>query len=96
MAWLRRAYGLFSRNYKKKIQKLYIIHPTTFTPAALSTEGLFRISGGEGTMRQLRHDLEAGQDVKWTACSVHDAAGVLKQFVRELRITAIPPSVTTA
>jgi hypothetical protein len=30
-AWLRKAYSLFSRNYKKNVQKLYIIHPTTFT-----------------------------------------------------------------
>lgn len=30
-SWLRRAYSLFSRKYKKHIQKLYIIHPTTFT-----------------------------------------------------------------
>lgn len=35
VAWMRKAYGLFNRNYKKHIQKLYIIHPTTFTRIAL-------------------------------------------------------------
>jgi hypothetical protein len=34
-AWLRRAYSLFSRKYKKHIQKLYIIHPTSFTKLIL-------------------------------------------------------------
>ena len=200
VAWLRRAYGLFSRNYKKvsaaaasactctllttpaqHIQKLYIIHPSTFTRIALKffklivsdkfwrklvqvedvsqmhqyispeqlrlpeacyavplrkgqrtvifgvsleralaenphpsgvpgpvfevlaflgreevlqTEGLFRVSGSEAVMRQLRQEMEAGTRVDWAreGADVHSATGVLKQFVRELRVTAVPPS----
>jgi len=179
VGWMRKAYGLFSRNYKKNVQKLYLIHPSTFTrmclkffkpfisekfwrklvqvddvgqmhhfispeqlrlpescyevalrkgqkfalfgtslekavedcphpsgipaplvpvflhlmePKCIQTEGLFRVSGSETVMKGLRVDLEAGQPVDWTSFDTHAASGVLKHFVRELRVTTIPPA----
>jgi Rho GTPase-activating protein 1 len=179
LGWLRKAYGLFSRNYKKHIQKLYLIHPTKFTRVCLKlfkpfisekfwrklvtvddvaqihqfispeqlrlpdacydvpmrkgqkivlfgaslertvkesshasgvaaplvaifshiasedvlqVEGLFRMSGSETVMRQLRQDLEAEISVDWTVQDPHSCTGVLKQFIRELRVTVFPPS----
>ena len=41
VGWLKKAYRLFSRNYKKHIQKLYIIHPTPFTRLVLKVFKLF-------------------------------------------------------
>jgi hypothetical protein len=61
---------------------------------ALATEGLFRVSGSEAVMRVLRQEMEAGTRVDWAreGTEVHSATGVLKQFVRELRVTVVPPS----
>jgi hypothetical protein len=50
VAWLRKAYGLFNRNYKKRIQKLYLIHPTTFTRIALK---FFKVLVSEKFWRKL-------------------------------------------
>ncbi len=63
-------------------------------PQVLETEGLFRVSGSEAVMRGLRQEMEAGAKIDWAkeGADVHSATGVLKQFVRELRVTAIPPS----
>ena len=183
VAWLRRAYALFSRNYKKHIQKLYLIHPSKFTriclrvfkpfisdkfwrklvtvdevkhvhtfispdqlrlpescynvslrkgqqfllfgttlerafeacphpsglPAPfvsifrhlmlaeyLIVEGLFRVSGSETVMKSLRQDMEADSVVEWSSLDIHAATGVLKQFIRDLRTTVIPPSIFAA
>lgn len=50
VSWLRKAYGLFNRNYKKRIQKLYLIHPTTFTRIALK---FFKVLVSEKFWRKL-------------------------------------------
>jgi hypothetical protein len=50
VAWLRKAYGLFNRNYKKQIQKLYLIRPTTFTRVALK---FFKLVVSEKFWRKL-------------------------------------------
>jgi hypothetical protein len=34
-AWLKRAYSLFARKYKKHIQHLYVLHPTPLTRVVL-------------------------------------------------------------
>jgi hypothetical protein len=46
-------------------------------------------------MKTLRQQLEAGGKVDWAqdGADVHSATGILKHFVRELRVTALPPSV---
>lgn len=53
----------------------------------LAEEGIFRIPGGIGRMREIRQDIDA----KWprgkfrfSEIMIHDAAGLLKQFLRDL------------
>lgn len=47
----------------------------------LHTEGLFRVCGNAARMKKAQAALDAGGDVSGT---VHDIAGLLKQFLREL------------
>jgi len=49
-----------------------------------STEGIFRLSGGQAAMEELKRKWDAGHVITFQGCDVHDVAGLLKTFIREL------------
>lgn len=66
---------------------------TAYLSQHSSTEGLFRKSGSVARQRELRRALEAGG--KLEAVPVHDVAGLLKQWFRELPEPVVPKPLQT-
>lgn len=66
---------------------------TAYLSQHSSTEGLFRKSGSVARQRELRRVLEAGG--KLEAVPVHDVAGLLKQWFRELPEPVVPKPLQT-
>jgi RhoGAP domain/SH3 domain len=57
---------------------------------AMDEEGLFRLAGNKQEVRRLRLMIDAGRDVNFDACPVHDVSSLLKIFYRELPEPIIP------
>jgi len=49
-----------------------------------NTEGIFRLSGGQSSMEELKRSWDGGHVMNFKGCDVHDVAGLLKTFIREL------------
>jgi len=49
-----------------------------------NAEGIFRLSGGQAEMEELKRTWDGGHVKSFQGCDVHDVAGLLKTFIREL------------
>ncbi|KAK9458385.1 hypothetical protein V1511DRAFT_508469 [Dipodascopsis uninucleata] len=61
---------------------------------ALSTEGIFRLSGSAKRMKSLQKIFASpptfGRDIDWTGYTVHDAANILRRYLNNLPEPVIP------
>lgn len=59
-------------------------------PAAVTVEGVFRISGSNRRMKELQDIFDKpptyGRDVVWGPWSVHDAANVLRRYLNQMPV----------
>jgi hypothetical protein len=62
----------------------------------LNTPGIFRISGSSKRMKEIRDTYAAGQSIDWEKYTVHDVAGTLKAYLRELPDELIPTEIISA
>lgn len=56
----------------------------------LNTTGIFRVSGSNKRMKDIRDQYMAGESVDWKNYTIHDAAGILKAYLRDLPDELIP------
>jgi len=71
----------------------YIIRTTIrylLTEEAVTTEGLFRISGSQNEIHRFQKLFDEGKEVNFKDFSCHDVAGLLKEFFRKLPESVIP------
>ncbi|XP_064490405.1 uncharacterized protein LOC135401763 isoform X2 [Ornithodoros turicata] len=61
---------------------------TEYLLLSKSSDGLFRKAGSISRQRELRRNIESGQSLQ--GAQVHDVAGILKQWFRELPETVVP------
>jgi len=59
----------------------FLSHVGDTVHANIGAMGLFRVNGSAARMRQIQHDMDAGQAI---GGSVHDQTGLLKAFLRAL------------
>lgn len=59
----------------------------------LEAEGLFRVSGSDSVIRSLRTALEEDNEPEYELSQVHSVCGLLKAFIRELRVAVLPGSL---
>lgn len=70
-----------------------VFETTEFLDRHLTTEGLFRKSGDQDTVEELRERYDAGElNCMATVSDAHDAAALLKRFLRDLPESLIPRS----
>ncbi|XP_032817792.1 rho GTPase-activating protein 18 isoform X2 [Petromyzon marinus] len=72
---------------------------THLEQTGLDTEGIFRIPGSSSRIKSLRQELEAGfydGAVTWDDVRPHDAASLLKLFIRELPAPLLTAEYLTA
>lgn len=62
-------------------------------PAHIRATGIFRTSGSQSSILALKDELEAGRFECLKKAAVHDVAGVLTHFLRELPTPLIPEQV---
>lgn len=65
-----------------------------FGPTATDVEGIFRLSGSEKRIKELREAFNSpdrfGKGLDWTGYTVHDAANILRRYFNQLPEPIIP------
>lgn len=70
--------------------------PALRPPAGLQHEGIFRVSGAQPRVSEIRDAFERGEDPLVEGCTAHDldsVAGVLKLYFRSLQPPIFPPEL---
>lgn len=66
----------------------------TFHPTATEIEGIFRLSGSEKRIKELKIVFDSpdryGKGLSWTGYTVHDAANVLRRYLNDLPEPVVP------
>lgn len=70
------------------------MHRLTFTFLATSVEGIFRLSGSEKRIKELKTAFDSpdryGKGLVWDGYTVHDAANVLRRYLNDLPEPVVP------
>ena len=61
---------------------------------ATEVEGIFRVSGSEQDVTTIKHELEQGHTVDFTAYSPHTLTSFIKSFLKSLPEPIIPPQLS--
>lgn len=59
-------------------------HTAILIITGLSTEGLFRISPSRNQLEDVITAIDQGKVIDWSSYEVHVAAGIIKNYLREL------------
>lgn len=66
----------------------------TYQPIATDVEGIFRLSGSEKRIKELRNSFNSpdryGKGLDWSGYTVHDAANILRRYFNQLPEPIIP------